>query len=232
MNYADCRNANRRGHSLIAALALTIAVFSSPENALLLNHSGGFNTTSELRGSDPRLEFVALLPLFDPTLGTLRFEGRRFFDRFNFTNLVASTAFDEVLDVPAGTESTFGSITLTLPGRASAEVDVQSRFSRTSRPLQIRNIVLREQGDVSPFIGVGNKVLEFSIFLNSPLALPNSGSIFSGVSSSTSWQLDGSVDVTYDYLAAPVAARPVMILALAGLAAVGLGRRRSTRSAV
>ena len=188
----------RRG-LLVAAFALTLSVCASAANALALNHSVNFNTTSELRGNAPRLEFNALLPSFAPILGTLRqvdlrynfdlnlgitinnrtltpvtadldpnlllIEGPRFFDRFNFNNLVASTNFDALIDVPAGTQRTFGSITLTLPGRGSAEVDIDNSLSRTSRPLQIRNIVLRLQGDVAPFVGVGERLLEFASFL-------------------------------------------------------------------
>ena len=188
----------RRG-LLVAAFALTLSVCASAANALALNHSVNFNTTSEFRGNAPRLEFNALLPLFAPILGTLRqvelrynfdlnlgitinnrkltpvtadldpnvlrIEGPRFFDRFNFNNLVASTNFDALIDVLAGTQRTFGSITLTLPGRGSAEVDIDSSLSRTSRPLQIRNIVLRLQGDVAPFVGVGERLLEFGSFL-------------------------------------------------------------------
>ncbi len=165
----------------------------------------------------------------------LQIEGPKFFDRFNFNNLVASTSFGPtVLDVPAGTERTFGSITLVLPGRGSEEVDLTRTFSRTSRPLVIRNIVLRPQGDVSPFVGTGDKILDFLASVSLPLNLPSSGSILSGVSSSTAWTLDGTVDVTYDYepAPAPVPLPAALPLLIGGLAVLGLVGRRRKQAAV
>lgn len=160
---------------------------------------------------------------------TLRIEGPRFFERFAFSNLVSSTPLDVTLNAPAGTERTFGSITLTLPGRAIETVEVDTRFSRTSRPLKIRDIVLRPQGDVRPFVGASPMLLDFTAFTADPLALPSSGSILSGISSSTNFTLLGSVDVTYDFTAAPpvpASAPAATSLLLIGLIALGMSARR------
>ena len=241
--------------SLAAAVALFITV--TPARAALLSQSIGFDLVGETRGTSPRLDFSAAVPLFDPALGTLNqvdltynfdlslsmsvsnrtlspatfnlgptsliVEGQRFFDRFNLNNLVASVPIDETYTAPAGTRRTIGSITLTLPGRVSDEYVVDSRFSRTSRPLVIRNIVLRPQGDVSPFVGIGDMTLEFAALTRAPLDLPSSGSILSGISSSTSWSdPGGSVDITYDYT--PFVS-PVPVPA-AGLLGLGFAARR------
>lgn len=162
---------------------------------------------------------------------SLVIEGPRFFDRFAFNNLLASTPVDQTVDVAAGTRRTFGSITLTLPGRGAAAIGIDSAFTRTSRPLQIRNIVLRPQGNVAPFVGTGDMLLDFAAMTRLPLVLPNSGSVLSGISSSTRFTLDGSVDVTYDYIAAAVVAVPEPALPLflgIGLVALGLVRKRKT----
>ena len=154
-------------------------------------------------------------------------EGPRFFDRFNFNNLVASEAIPETLiDVPAGTQRTFGSITLTLPGRASYMSDIERVFARTSRPLMIRNIVLRPQGNVAPFIGTGGKELAFLASINNPLNLPNSGSILSGVSSNAIINVLGSVDVTYEYDATMVPVPAALLLLLSGLFGLGFIARQ------
>jgi hypothetical protein len=158
---------------------------------------------------------------------TFRVEGPRFFDRFNFNNLVASQAILQTLiDVPAGTQRTIGSITLILPGRASYISDIESTFFRTSKPLTIRNIVLRPQGDVAPFIGSGDKVLEFLASVGNPLNLPNSGSILSGVSSSSNINVLGSVDVTYEYTAAVIPIPATLPLFLSGILGIGLVARQ------
>lgn len=176
-----------------------------------------------------------LNPLSIPlAANSLRIEGPRFFDRFSFNNVVASTGFgDSTIEVLAGTQRTFGSITLVLPARASEQVDLDRTFSRTSRPLIIRNIVLRPQGNVAPFIGTGNKTLDFKALTLSSLNLPNSGNVFSGISSSTSFTLDGSVEVTYDYEAAiaPVPLPAALPMVLGGFAVLGLvGWRRKKTS--
>ena len=259
----------RLGKSLVAALVLAAGAISTPVSALLLNHSVGFSINNQVLGSSPELQFSAMLPLFDPTLGTLqqvdlrydfdltlgvavnnrtltpltvdhpsnvlRITGPKFFERFNFNNNVAVTRFEETLDVPAGRPLTVGSINLILPGRAQTLIDLDSVYARTSRPLQIRNIVLRPQGNVAPFVGTGDRLLEFVSLTDSALNLPNSGSFLNGVRSNTFWELDGTVNVTYDYLAAPVvstspvSAPPALMLLLAGLAMLGFGKRRNTR---
>ncbi len=115
---------------------------------------------------------------FTLAANVFRIEGPKFFERFSFNNIVASTTIPETLiDVPAGTPRTIGSITITLPGRASYMSDIESTFFRTSKPLVIRNIVLRPQGNVAPFIGTNGKDLEFLASVNNPLNLSNSGSI-------------------------------------------------------
>ena len=95
--------------------------------------------------------------------------------------------------------------------------------------------MLCPQGDVAPFVGAGEHFLEFASFLTNLLVLPNTGSILNGISSGTSFRLAGSVDATYDYLAAivptPDPARPALVLLLTGLAAMGLGRHRGKRLA-
>jgi hypothetical protein len=135
---------------------------------------------------------------------SLQIEGPRFFNRFNFNNLVASTPLDQTLVVSAGTSRTIGSITLILPGRATAETEIDSRFCRTSRPLQTRNIILRPQGNVAPFVGPGEMLLDFRAFTAASLDPPATGSFLSGIRSSTQYTLNGSVGVTYDHPPIPV----------------------------
>lgn len=273
MTHVDLTYARLLRRTVLGLVSATLLVGSLSANAAVITHSIDFVPLGEIRGSEPRLDFQALLPRFDPTLGTLRqvdinynfdlnlnvsilnrtltaqtvvlgptslrVEGPRFFDRFNFNNLVVSEAIDLSLDVPAGTRRQIGSINLTLPGRASADIAVDRRFSRTSRPLTIRNIVLRPQGNVTPFIGDTEMLLDFTAFTAQPLALPNSGDFLTGVRSSTSFTLDGSVDVSYDFLAAappvdptPAPAPATLSLGLAGLLGLGLfKRRRGARSA-
>ncbi len=251
--------------SIVSVLGLILALAAAPAQAVMITQSVDFTRISETRGNNPSLDFRALLPRFDPSLGTLDqvdltynfdldlnisvanrtlspvtadlgptslvIEGQRFFDRFSFNRTVASVAIDETLTASAGTQRTIGSITLTLPGRAATSIEVDRTFARTSRPLQIRNIVLRPQGDVSPFVGLDDMVLDFTAFTRTALNLPSSGSVLSGVSSSTSFLLGGSVDVTYDYT---VPVKPVevsepstTILMGAGVLAMGFLRRRS-----
>lgn len=235
-------------------------------HAAMLTRSVGFDVLSRVNGNEPQLNFRALLPRFDPALGTLNqvdiaynfdldlnvtisnrtlnpvtttlgptslsIDGPRFFDRFaSITPTVASTNIDETLNAPAGTQRQFGSITLVLPGRAATTTTLDRTFSRTSRPLQIRNIVLRPQGNVAPFVGLDDMILDFRAYTRNALNLPDTGSFLSGVRSSTLFTLDGSVDVTYDYTAAappPVAvdAPAPLVLAGMGLLALGMARRR------
>lgn len=160
----------------------------------------------------------------------LLIEGPKFFDRFVFDNILASTSFGgTVIDVPAGTPRQIGSISLVLPGSGREEVNITNTRFRTSRPLVIRDIVLRPQGNVSPFIGTGDKILDFLASVSLPLDLPNFGNFLNGVQSVTNWTLDGSVDVTYDYepAPAPVPLPAALPLLIGGLAVLGLvGRRR------
>ena len=144
--------------------------------------------------------------------------GQRFFDRFSSSNIVGSATIPETLiNVPAGTSRTFGSITLILPGRSSNIFDLESSFLRTSRPLIIRDIVLRTQGNVAPFIGSGDKLFEFSAYTQNSLNLPNSGSVLSGVTSNTMFNIQGSVDITYEYEPAVVPIPLTLPLLLSGI---------------
>lgn len=160
---------------------------------------------------------------------SLQIQGPRFFDRFSFNNVVASTAINETLTTPAGTERQFGSINLVLPGRALTSIELDRRFSRTSRPLQIRNIVLRPQGNVSPFVGTDQMVLDFVALTALPLNLPNTGGFLDGVRSSTAFSLAGMVNVTYDFLEAPPVSvdepNPLVLMGV-GVLALGLVRRK------
>lgn len=165
---------------------------------------------------------------------SFRIEGPKFFERFNFNNLIASSTIPETaFEAPAGTERTFGSITITLPGRASDVFNLEGVYSRTSRPLSIRNIVIREQGNVAPFVGIGDKLLEFTAFTSNSLNLPNSGSILNGVSSSATINALGSVDVTYDYEATVVpipAALPLFLSGIAGFSFFASRNRRKQKN--
>ncbi len=154
-------------------------------------------------------------------------EGPKFFDRFIFNNIIASSAIPETpLDVPAGTPLTLGSITVTLPGRSSYTSDIERIYFATSRPEQIIDIVIRPQGDVSPFIGTGNKLLEFLASTRNSLNLPTFGTVLSGVSSSSRIDVLGSVDVTYEYDAAVVPIPAAIPLFLSGLIGVGIFARK------
>ena len=199
---------------------------------------GTLNQVDIIYDFDLSLMFSVSNRTLDPVTFTLGanqiiIEGTRFFDRFAFNRIVATHSIDQTdYTAPAGTERTIGSITLVLSGRLSEQFDVDRRFSRTSRPLVIRDIVLRPQGDMSPFIGTGDKILEFDAFTQSPLSLPSSGSILNGVSSSTSWLLAGSVDVTYDFTPAPEpvplpAAMPLLLSGLMCIRFFSIRKRQS-----
>ncbi len=145
-------------------------------------------------------------------------EGPKFFERFNFNNLITAISIPETaIEAPAGTPRTIGSISLVLPGRASNMFDLERGYARTSRPLSIRNIVLRAQGNVTPFIGSGDKLLEFTAFTDNPLNLPiSTGNILNGVSYNASICVLGSVDVTYEYEATVVPIPEALPLFLTG----------------
>lgn len=264
MNFASLRTA-------VVAVAAPLAVmFSIPSaSAATISHSVGFNINSETRGNNPQLDFDAVIPLFDPVLGTLnqvdirydfdlslnvsisnytlspiavpiassnlQIEGPKFFERFIFNNVIASTPFGgTTIDVAAGTPRQVGSLSLVLPGRGAEEVELTRIYSRTSRPLVIRDIVLRPQGNVAPFVGTGDKVLDFLASISLPLDLPTGGSIISGgVDSFTSFTLDGMVDITYDFTPAPapVPVPAALPLIISGLAVLGLIGRRRKRTA-
>ncbi len=180
---------------------------------------------------------------------SLQIEATRFFDTMRSglnvtslpptTGLVAATNFgNSTIEVAAGTPRQIGSINLVLPGHGSEQVDVDSTRAMTSRPSSItlssgRVIVLRSQGNVAPFVGSGEKVLDFKAMTLASLNLPNSGNIFNGISSSTSFELGGSVEVTYDYEAAvaPVPLPAALPMVLGGFAVLGLvGWRKKKRS--
>jgi len=130
---------------------------------------------------DIRIENRTLSPqTFEVEPSRLQIEGPRFFDRFNFNNVVVSEAIDLSLDAPRGTQRQIGSISLVLPARAIGNVAIDRRFSRTSRPLQIRNIVLRPQGNVARFIGDSEMLRDFTALTTSPLDLPNIGGYLFG----------------------------------------------------
>ena len=82
-----------------------------------------------------------------------------------------SMAIDLSLDAPTGTQRQIGSISLVLPARVIGNVAIDRRFSRTPRTLQIRNIVLRPQGNVALLIGDSEMLRDFTALTTSLLRL-------------------------------------------------------------